>query len=588
MKTKIACDKAFVKDIFNSWYSIPNYQRPYVWGTDQVDELLSCIKSAVDNNDEQYFIGSIIYKICEKEVDGVKYQEFELLDGQQRITTLFLITAVVRDIVLENSKLFDDDVVKDITGTCESLIYQRKSKAKGRPERMRIVFDIRKDVKDFVNDYIKPERSTLDESKFKELLNDETKNTSIRHMANTVLTARKFFKENVPFAELEDLFVYLQNNVLMVYIATENLDDAFQLFTVMNNTGLKLTNSDILKASNLKEVTSEERQKELAKQWEAMETYFGGDFDNFLSQIRTILVKKRADYTLIKEFTDIIYSGKRWNRNLKQWVNGEPLLKKGEDTFKFINDYYEIYLKVFDDYHHVETNSYNVYNYLAYMNKAFETDYWKAPVLMYFKKFRYNGFVNFLKKLDNKLSSDWITGLVASMRIDNMNQMLLCIENSNDYTQVMQSDVFAINITDFKNTISGNIYGRRYARYLLLKVDMLNLSKDEIRDLPATITIEHILPQNPSQTSQWRTDFSDDDREEWTNKLGNLCLISRRKNTAQGNRDYADKKAKYFKNNIELFPSMLKLFNENAEWKLADLQNRQREVVEMLVKYYAE
>ncbi len=74
--------------------------------------------------------------------------------------------------------------------------------------------------------------------------------------------------------------------------------------------------------------------------------------------------------------------------------------------------------------------------------------------------------------------------------------------------------------------------------------------------------------------------------DKWTDKIGNLVLISKKKNTVQGNRDYAAKKDKYFKNNIERFPSMLKLFNDNSEWKLENLIKRQNEVVEMLLNYY--
>lgn len=75
MKTTIDCDKSYIKDIFTNWYSIPTYQRPYVWETDQVIELLDCIKNAYEKNEEQYFIGSIVYKKSEKEIDGVTYMD---------------------------------------------------------------------------------------------------------------------------------------------------------------------------------------------------------------------------------------------------------------------------------------------------------------------------------------------------------------------------------------------------------------------------------------------------------------------------------------------------------------------------------
>ena len=74
---------------------------------------------------------------------------------------------------------------------------------------------------------------------------------------------------------------------------------------------------------------------------------------------------------------------------------------------------------------------------------------------------------------------------------------------------------------------------------------------------PATISIEHILPQNPSAGSGWMNDFTEEERYEWTDKIGNLALISRRKNTSQGNLDFADKMQKYFEKNIEVFPNSI-------------------------------
>ena len=79
MKTKIDCDKALIKDIFKGLYCIPNYQRPYVWETEQVEELLDCVKNACENNEEQYFLGSIVYKKNPKDGNGVSYEECEQL-----------------------------------------------------------------------------------------------------------------------------------------------------------------------------------------------------------------------------------------------------------------------------------------------------------------------------------------------------------------------------------------------------------------------------------------------------------------------------------------------------------------------------
>ncbi len=582
MKTKIDCDKALIKKIFENWYNIPNYQRPYVWETEQVEELLDCIKNAYERKEEQYFLGSIVYRKSEKEIDGVSYQECELLDGQQRITTIFLVIASIRDIVIQNKDKFEPTAYANILSTCEKLIYQKANPYEGIPELQRIIFEIRKDVKDFVDSHIKENGSTTaNKEEFKRNAESKSVNTSIRHISNTVLVARKFFTENISI--LGDIFKYLLNNVLLVYIATENLDDAFQLFTVMNNTGLKLTNSDILKADNLKAVKDEKKQQKWATEWEEMQSYFGDDFDNFLSQIRTILVKQKPEYSLIKEFNDNVYSEERWNRTTKQWESCTALLKRGENTFEFIKDYFLQYQSIFDKTHYDETKSYEISNYLTLMNNGFKTDYWKAPVLMYFKKFKYKGFLDFLKKLDNKLSVDWITGIVPSMRIANMNEIQKCIDEKSDYQSIFNSNVFDIDKASFESVISGNIYGRKYARYLLIKTDVLMNSPETQYNPPKTISIEHILPQNPPENSQWKKDFTDEQREEWTDKIGNLTLISSRKNSSQGNLDYEQKYEKYFKKDIEIFPGITKLLLENKEWKIDNLKKRQKSVVSLLL-----
>ena len=61
MSNQISLDKLFIKDIFQKWYRIPSYQRPYVWEDEQVISLLEDISSAQQfTQDSEYFLGSII------------------------------------------------------------------------------------------------------------------------------------------------------------------------------------------------------------------------------------------------------------------------------------------------------------------------------------------------------------------------------------------------------------------------------------------------------------------------------------------------------------------------------------------------
>jgi hypothetical protein len=99
------------------------------------------------------------------------------------------------------------------------------------------------------------------------------------------------------------------------------------------------------------------------------------------------------------------------------------------------------------------------------------------------------------------------------------------------------------------------------------------------------MSVEHILPQSPRHDSQWLKDFTEEDRKKWTHRLGNLVLISRRKNTSQGRLDFAEKKKKYFKNNIESFPQSLKIM-QKPTWLPADVKNNHLELIKLLKNHY--
>lgn len=575
MATEIKCEKKVIREIFNMWYCIPDYQRAYVWDTDQVRDLLDDTISAYrENKEAQYFLGSMVLKINEKSENNVSYTEYELLDGQQRITTVFLILACMRDMLTDYPQY---------QNSLAGFVYQAEDAILQQPERMRIIFNIRSDVRDFVNEYIKPLHGTCNSALLKDKMQAKDVNISIRNMANAMLVAHEFLEENK--SDIIGYLSYFLNKVLMIYVATEELQDAFQLFTVLNNRGVKLSSSDILKAENLKELSATDRTF-WATRWEEMETYFGEDFDKFLSHIRTILVKKKQTTTLLKEFDEFVYSNQEYDRTQKKYVPRTPILRRGRDTFELLYSYYHTYQEVFDTDHSVATGDYEITNYLKLMETGFGADYWIAPVLDYYRKYRRRGFVAFLKALDRKLSADWITAATPTVRMENVNAILREIEASQDSAALLQSKTFTINKSDFERVINGDIYGRSFAKYLLLKLDLIYRGSSTPMIPQAIASIEHILPRNPSADSQWVKDFSAAEREEWTNKLGNLVLISRRKNTAQGNRDYVEKKEKYFEKNIEMFPNSIRIYQNYPEWKLSDLKKNHSDVVTELLNVY--
>lgn len=576
MAQKIESDKLFVKDIFKKWYRIPEYQRPYVWGSDQVIEMLDDVYRAHESNPAtQYFLGSMVLKKSDKHDGTTKYEEYDLLDGQQRLTTLFLITAVVRDLTPESN----ESRVK----TCHDSIFQMANPDDNVPERIRIVFDIRDKVRDFVNEYVKTDGGTLKEEDFKQILKRSDEDISIRNMSNAILTIHSFFNNG---NSIDDFFPFLRSNVLMIYVAAEELEDAFHLFTVMNNRGVKLRNSDILKAENLAKIADDVARTKYAKKWESIEEYFAEDFDNFLSHLRTILVKQKAGYNLLKEYEEKIYAPKEFDRNVETYINKPPLLTKGKSTFDFIESYYKHYLALFEEDHYGLTDSFELHNQLKLMQFGLEADYWIAPLLRYYSKYRTDRILEFIYLLDKKFSSDWIIALSPTYRIENINTIIKEIENTPDQTTLFASDAFNVQKQDFVRVVTGDIYGRRFARYILLKLDLACLGHTTKFSPPETVSIEHILPQNPKLESQWCNEFTEQDREILTNKLGNLILLSRRKNTAQSNLDYSKKREKYFKGNVELFSNSIRIFQEYQTWNKADLKKNNKDMLKKLLKLY--
>ncbi len=571
---EIKSEKILVKKIFSEmWFRIPEYQRPYVWGYDEVNDLLDDISYAMlEKPESEYFLGSFVFQA--KSADpaaGLQFDENDLLDGQQRMTTLLLLFSVIRDLAEDG----------DAEDECQKCIFQKASKYKNIPERSRITFCIRQDAQDFIDEVVKEAGSTLNEeglAEYKKSGND----ISIQNMAKAISHIKKFFADN-DHIEPEALLEFLLNNVLLIYVSTENLDDAFRLFTILNDRGVPLRNSDILKSINLGALTSDEEKKKYAKLWEDAESELGEDFDRFLNYIRTLLVKEKARLNLLQEFEDKIYEPKEKEKSTGQ--KKPALMAKGKETFQMVEKYLKLYRQLFDASNHDLTNDFRFDNLLKVMSTGLPSSDWIPPLLRYYDKFGKTRLYDFLVALDNKFSSDWITQETPTARIEAMNTVIKVIDQSTSADEVFGAGCLEVNADDLKRMLEGKVYGRRFARYVLLKLDYLYQSQDQKMHFE-TLSVEHILPQNPEENSQWVTDFSEEKRAEWTDKLGNLVLITRRKNTSQGRLDFAKKRDKYFEGNIDTCPNSLRILRQNTQWTTTELESNHNQTLEKVMLHY--
>ena len=548
----IEANKGILKKIFSEefWFIVPQYQRPYVWQEENIQELIDDLYYAFENKqNSEYFLGALVLKRTKEE----EFKEYEILDGQQRLTTLCMMIAVLRDLMKKPQYKW----------TLSQMIYQEENELLRVPSRSRIKYNTRDKVKDFVKDYIIPSGST----RRKEIVKfHESTNISVANMSKAISIMHEVFagKDN-----LEAFAVFLLNNVLFIYVSTDNTEDAFRLFTILNDRGMPLSNSDILKSINIGEV-GEEDLDEYCESWEYLEEKYNKSFDRFLSFARTILLKNKPVSNLLDEYEKNIYK--------------KGILKKGKNTIDFLIELDQVYDAIIDLNDKELSNEYK--NLVTIMKIGLHSDEWIPALMSYFIKFKYYNLDEFIKRLEYKFVGDLMSNISPSKRRENLNNIIKTIEIINESTidtLLDNKELFDIDKNIFRNNINGEVYGKKYTKYLLLKIEYLMSDNAVHLSDYKEISIEHILPQNPPKKSHWTKDFTENQRKLWTNKLCNLVLISNKKNVKLGNLDFKKKKEEYLKHRMDVFNNSKILLDKSSKWDEATLKIRQNTLVNMLV-----
>lgn len=538
------------------WFRVPSYQRPYVWGDEQIDELFEDISFAVEHSPaKEYFLGSAVLQKTPSTKGKVTFPCYDILDGQQRLTTLLLLMAVLRDTTKD----------PNLRDTAEKAILQTENTFENRPERTRVEYEIRDDVSQFIDQHAKPRAATNDDDFFSRA-KETSGNATVANMANAVLCLKEHLQA-LSADELARFATYLFQKVIFIYVATEELEDAFRLFTILNDRGMPLTTGDVLKSRNMGRVADPDAVKRYAKQWEAMEDHFGRDeFDRFLNHVRTILLKDKPREALLNEW-ELIYK--------------KGLVAEGSPTLDMLRSYQEDYARLIE----LEDAKLPIptANLIAIMNAGLATD-WIPPLMRFCEKFHDVRLGDFLVRLESKYAADWILRESPGTRLSNTYSIIRAIETASTADAVVsKDDLFAYNRDELRTRLLGDVYHERYAKYLLLKVEYLMGSPNQRFPPFSRISVEHVLPQTPPDGSDWHKAFTAEQRKQWTHKLGNLVLLSRNKNSSQGNKTFDDKKANYFQSSIEVFPAIGKVLQEK-EWTPKVLELRQKDVVDLLMK----
>lgn len=282
-----------VADIFQDFYVVPDYQREYVWEAEQVDQLLNDINSELAGNDPrkapEYFIGSIV--VCPS-FDGV----LELIDGQQRMTTLFITLCALRDRIKE--------LGEDPPGALNPQIAATSTDASGH-DHFRYRLDLQ--YEDSGDILVRIADGSIDEAEGSSTL-------SISNIRNAYRVALNFltgeFRDDAN--ALRAFYGYLTNMVKLIRIQTKDVAKALKIFETINDRGVGLDSMDLLKNLLFMKTDREEFEK-LKVHWkELQDTIF--DMGEKPLRFLRYFIFSRYDVDALRE--DEIYSWFAKNENV--------------------------------------------------------------------------------------------------------------------------------------------------------------------------------------------------------------------------------------------------------------------------------
>lgn len=563
----IKAKEYYIKDLLSPKFvfEIPDYQRAYSWTKDNLKQLVDDITLSIAlnkdkefENYEPYFIGSIV--LCAKEYKDDGWGRYDVIDGQQRLTSIIMLIATMRDMV-------SSEEYKKVLG---SLIYQKASELMGIKESIRV--KVRGKENDFFKEYVLTEGgTTLIANLEEEELSESKKN---------MITAIKVFKEsftdeegNVLEEKLNSFIKYLLQKVVLVVITTSTFESAFRLFNVINSRGLPLTNSDLLKSENLRVINSDIR-KDFADIWESDEIDLGKDgIEKLVGYMRAMILKTKAEGNLYDEFAKNIF------------LNKEGYV--GENFINHMHDLKEVYsIYVLDGNVNISDKNNAIYykNLINIMKELLPYDEWVAALIKFVEKFNDDeATVEFLKILEKRIVIDWVNGNSFADRLDRVYKIIEAIDDSASLDDLKNHQVFVGDldrtVNYFKNGLNDmDFYSKgrmTVPKYVLLRME-LELTEGKELEISNKLMIEHILPRN-SKDLYWVSNFKADQRRNWVNKFGNLVLISGAKNTRVNNKPFAEKVEQYLskKSDFEISKEIFK----NKDWNMEILETRQNDLV---------
>ena len=537
--------------LLNKKLAVPLYQRSYAWEEQHVLDLFNDISTAMNNGEAEYFIGSIV--TTKNDIERP-----EVADGQQRLATTVILLAAIRD-------HFYNDGDMDRANEIASTYLCKKDLAS-----LEVIPKLRLNEND--NEFFVKRIISNPDSEDRAIRATKGSHRKI----NSAAILAKNHVSRIARAEnatqrLADIVDYLQDSVKVIWVAVGNDANAFTIFETLNDRGLMLAISDLLK--NYLFGRSDDRLPEVQQRWMAMMGTLEVIEDDGIAvtYIRHLWSSKHG---LVRE-KELYSHITKHIRNKKHTVTFSTELAENAKLYTAIlnptNDLWDKYGDTTRK--HMETlNLLRMIQIrpllLAVLSNFNVRETRKALRLMV------SWAVRFLivgglggGTLETHYSDSGKA--IRDKKITTLKQLSTKLKN------ILPNDA------KFKDSFSTATVSKQYlARYYLRVLEKEELGENDPELIPndnvEVVNLEHVLPLHSNTT--WNN-FDDEEHSLYVKRLGNMALLKTRINTDAGNDSFKYKKSFYKKSNFNL----TKNINAINTWDKKAIEDRQVKLSELAV-----
>lgn len=565
----------------SSQYHIPYFQRSYVWNIDNWGQLWENLTEELEayqkEKDSEHFIGTIIVK--QKRSERLGALEYELVDGQQRLTTTCLLLRAIQDFTTD----------KELKIYINSLLSFKDSHGK---KNIRLV------------------HSKVDREYFQNiLLNDnnqdlltEFSNDSSLDRFNNIQGAYLFFinsfKNDLQQTELRDLLDVVLNKLPVIHMALSKNDDVQQIFDTINSLGVKLTTAELLK----NHLFAFAEVKDLYEEYWQDIFEIDEDTVNFWSSERTAGRNRRStvelflySYLVIKTTSSIRIDS--LFKEFKVYIKKLNKIEKVEFV-KDLSDYAKIYAQ-FPNGENISQISF-VEDEKRFMHILRELDISTVFPLVIFI-YKEVGDIEERKKIIKFLESYLVRRTICRLTTKNYNNLFISIirdlKNRDTISlETVKEKILSYNDDSSKfpdnetlqHSISHKYLVNKFSREILYCISLYHLNhrfQDNSKLSFDGLSVEHIMPKKWRNNWSFPVDFTEQERDYKLLTLGNLTLIQGRLNSSLRDNAWIDKK-----NSLQDF-STLKITTDYLsvpDWEETSIDKRAENLFEDIKTIWSE